>query len=207
MARRSYKPKVPGDSIPFRIRKDGDERLIEWINEQSNFTESIRFLIELAIAKDGITDYGTVVPSVRSEKFLENYLKNQGMNVVYNTSIPQQEAPASQVEKEISNDIESASVKQNDDKNGIVEKEAIQFSREVSVAKESPKVEEVNNLNSTTEGKEIETGKNQDEEFNTKNTVSSKTAEQRQKQDATSSSSKKDDAIAQAAIDSIVDMF
>lgn len=50
-----------GAMVSFRLRKNEDERLIEWLNNQSSLSDSIHFLIEQCIQEEGLQDLGTII--------------------------------------------------------------------------------------------------------------------------------------------------
>ena len=72
--------KKPGDNIIFRLKRNENQQVLDWINAQSNISDSLRFLIELEILRNGIKDFQEVIPPKRSEKFLLEYLKQEISN-------------------------------------------------------------------------------------------------------------------------------
>ncbi|MFC3882015.1 hypothetical protein ACFOU2_00120 [Bacillus songklensis] len=53
--------KKAGDQVGFKLKEDESPLILEWVNEQSIFAESIRYLIEKEIAENGIRDLKQVI--------------------------------------------------------------------------------------------------------------------------------------------------
>lgn len=53
--------KKAGDQVGFKLKEDESPLILEWVNEQSIFAESIRYLIEKEIAENGIRDLKQVM--------------------------------------------------------------------------------------------------------------------------------------------------
>ncbi len=53
----------------FSIRLK-DEKLIKFVNLQSNLTDTIRYLLEKEISQNGIRDLQQIIPSKRTNKYL-----------------------------------------------------------------------------------------------------------------------------------------
>lgn len=52
--------------ISIRLKKNTDVRVIEFINMQSNLSDTILYLIEKEIAKNGIRNLQMIIPAVRN---------------------------------------------------------------------------------------------------------------------------------------------
>ena len=55
-----------GKMASFRLRKTGDERVIEWLNCQSSVSDSLYFLIEQCVQQYGIQDLGNFIMAKRT---------------------------------------------------------------------------------------------------------------------------------------------
>jgi hypothetical protein len=75
--------KKPGENIIVRLKRDEKKKVLDWINNQSNISDAIRFLIELEITRNGIKDFQEFIPVKRSEAFLVEYLKKERMQEEY----------------------------------------------------------------------------------------------------------------------------
>lgn len=76
MARRS--PAKPGDSIPFRLKKDEDQDVIDWINNQDNINDSFRFLIQMDVARNGkIINQQEIVAQSRSKEYIQQRVEDE----------------------------------------------------------------------------------------------------------------------------------
>lgn len=53
--------KKAGDQVGFKLKEDESPLILEWVNEQSIFAESIRYLIEKEIAENGVRDLKQVM--------------------------------------------------------------------------------------------------------------------------------------------------
>lgn len=53
--------KKAGDQVGFKLKEDESPLILDWVNEQSIFAESIRYLIEKEIAENGIRDLKQVM--------------------------------------------------------------------------------------------------------------------------------------------------
>ncbi|MGF7534927.1 hypothetical protein AAGG74_14750 [Bacillus mexicanus] len=72
------KQKGPGDNVILRFKKDEKSTVIDWVNGQSQISESLRFLIEADVQRNGgIVDYGKIIPPHRDKEFLVNFLKQE----------------------------------------------------------------------------------------------------------------------------------
>ena len=66
MAKRKS-PAKPGSQIPFRLKDDEYQEVLDWINAQDIVSDSIRFLIQMDVARNG----GNAV------NYQEEIIKNQ----------------------------------------------------------------------------------------------------------------------------------
>lgn len=73
----NQKTKGPGDNVIIRLKSKEKPDTLKWLNAQTNLAESIRFLIELETMSNGIRNYSEIIPSERSEQYLQEYLKNE----------------------------------------------------------------------------------------------------------------------------------
>lgn len=69
------KIKKPGDQILFRLKTNEQQEIINWINEQSNVSDSIRYLIEQDIIEKGYRDIQETIPSKR--KLIKEIVKTK----------------------------------------------------------------------------------------------------------------------------------
>lgn len=58
----------------------------DFLSKQSNFSDSIMFLIEQEIAQHGIRNLGNFIPQVRSTEYWNNYLKENPISNVAQVS-------------------------------------------------------------------------------------------------------------------------
>ncbi|KZE68028.1 hypothetical protein AWM68_17820 [Fictibacillus phosphorivorans] len=65
MARGKKQKKKPGDIVTWKLRVDESPMIVEWINNQDNIMDSLRFLVEKEIFANGNVNLQLVVPSVR----------------------------------------------------------------------------------------------------------------------------------------------
>lgn len=78
---RGKSPKKAGDLINFKLRRDVDERVIQFINIQDNLTDSIIYLIEKDIAEYGVRNLQEVAPYRRTIESLKAQLMQEGANL------------------------------------------------------------------------------------------------------------------------------
>lgn len=78
MAKRKS-PAKPGSQIPFRLKDDEYQEVLDWINAQDIVSDSIRFLIQMDVARNGgnAVNYQEEIPSSRSEGFIQKYLTRE----------------------------------------------------------------------------------------------------------------------------------
>jgi hypothetical protein len=60
------KIKQPGDNFSLKTRKTEEPLVMQWINSQTNLMDSLRYLIENEIVRNGIRNLQTVIPTERS---------------------------------------------------------------------------------------------------------------------------------------------
>ncbi|WP_123042413.1 hypothetical protein [Cohnella candidum] len=60
------KIKQPGENFSLKTRKTEDPRVMQWINAQTNLMDSLRYLIENEIARNGVRNLQTVIPAERT---------------------------------------------------------------------------------------------------------------------------------------------
>lgn len=63
----------------FKPRKGEDQKIIEFIETQSNFNDTIRYLIEKEVYTNGIRDIVKYIPAVRDEEYYKE-LCNRPIN-------------------------------------------------------------------------------------------------------------------------------
>ncbi len=54
-----------GDGFSFKTKKDENDLIIEWLNIQTNRNDSLRYLIEEEIKKNGLRNLQKHIPSIR----------------------------------------------------------------------------------------------------------------------------------------------
>jgi hypothetical protein len=60
------KTKQPGDNISLKTKKTEDFSVMQWINEQSNLMDSLRYLIENEIKSNGVRNLQAYIPVERN---------------------------------------------------------------------------------------------------------------------------------------------
>ncbi|WP_337035194.1 hypothetical protein [Paenibacillus illinoisensis] len=96
-----------GKPAVMKLRDDEEEAIIEWISAQSNYSDSLRYLIQKEIAMNGIHNLQLQIPTVRSIETLRSSMKipavhlqteNVNSNTVVNRSLslPHQEIVSSE---------------------------------------------------------------------------------------------------------------
>lgn len=56
---------LPGKNFTVATKKDESEAVLDWLNMQSNLSDSIRYLIESDIARNGIRNLQEHIPAIR----------------------------------------------------------------------------------------------------------------------------------------------
>jgi hypothetical protein len=51
---RPRKKKKPGDAIPLKLKDNESPHIVDWFNEQSTISQSLRYLIEKDISENGL---------------------------------------------------------------------------------------------------------------------------------------------------------
>lgn len=59
-------PKKPGDNISLKTKKNESPLIVDWINNQSNLMDSIRYLIENEVTANGIRNLQNHIPAQRA---------------------------------------------------------------------------------------------------------------------------------------------
>lgn len=60
------KIKQPGENFSLKTRKNEDPLVMQWINAQTNLMDSLRYLMENEIARNGVRNLQTVIPAERT---------------------------------------------------------------------------------------------------------------------------------------------
>ena len=60
------KMKQPGENISLKTKKTEDPAVMEWINAQTNLMDSLRYLIEMEIARHGVRNLQMFIPAERN---------------------------------------------------------------------------------------------------------------------------------------------
>ncbi len=61
------KVKQPGDNISLKTKKNENTLVMSWLNSQSNLMDSIRYLVECEISRNGVRNLQTCIPAERGE--------------------------------------------------------------------------------------------------------------------------------------------
>ena len=83
------KKRKPGESISFKTRKNEHPLIMEWVNMQDNFTDSVRYLIENEIRENGLRNLQKYIPATRTleiEEKTENkneYKVNDNFDIIH----------------------------------------------------------------------------------------------------------------------------
>ncbi|WP_157373761.1 hypothetical protein [Thermobacillus composti] len=56
----------PGKAIVLKLREDEEQLVIDWINKQTMYSDSIRYLIQKEIAENGLRNLQLFVPRIRT---------------------------------------------------------------------------------------------------------------------------------------------
>lgn len=67
-------PVVRGKPVVMRTRDDEEQLVLDWLNLQSKYSDSIRFLIQKEIAENGLRNLQGFIPQSRSIESLRNQL-------------------------------------------------------------------------------------------------------------------------------------
>ncbi|MGU3473141.1 hypothetical protein ACLBWT_18585 [Paenibacillus sp. D51F] len=59
-------PVVPGKPIVMKTREDEEQLLMDWVNMQSMYSDSIRYLIQKEIAENGLRNLQLFIPQFRT---------------------------------------------------------------------------------------------------------------------------------------------
>jgi len=70
-----------GKPAVMKLRDDEEEAIIEWISAQSNYSDSLRYLIQKEIAMNGIQNLQLQIPTVRSIETLRSSMKIPAINM------------------------------------------------------------------------------------------------------------------------------
>lgn len=60
------KIKQPGDNFSLKTKKTEDPLVMQWINSQTNLMDSLRYLIENEIVRNGIRNLQAIIPTERN---------------------------------------------------------------------------------------------------------------------------------------------
>ncbi|GKS12967.1 hypothetical protein YDYSY3_39670 [Paenibacillus chitinolyticus] len=107
MANRSeYKP---NKSFVYKTKEQEEELIIKWFLEQSNITDSLRFLIQKEIALNGISDLGGRIPRKRDIEQVRAMLISNDQGVIFQHRIIQ----TNEVQNSVTNTTFNVDVKSN----------------------------------------------------------------------------------------------
>ncbi|MDO6657405.1 hypothetical protein [Anaerobacillus sp. 1_MG-2023] len=113
------KPKVRGESCMLRTKQNEPQYIMDWINSQSNFSKSIRHLIEKDVAENGIRD-----------------LKEEMMYKQIHPGTPQgTPAPVASKEHEVDRPVEHSALKPSEGNKPISSSEKEEGTPEVHLEK------------------------------------------------------------------------
>ncbi|MEK4439021.1 hypothetical protein [Paenibacillus sp. FSL K6-2862] len=70
-----------GKPAVMKLRDDEEEAIIEWISAQSNYSDSLRYLIQKEIAMNGIQNLQLQIPTVRSIETLRSSMNIREANL------------------------------------------------------------------------------------------------------------------------------
>lgn len=59
-------------AFPVKFKKDESKEVLEFANIQSNFCDTIRYLIEKEIAENGVRNLQKFIPPVRDENYFNS---------------------------------------------------------------------------------------------------------------------------------------
>lgn len=65
----------PGKAIVLKLREDEEQLVIDWINKQTMYSDSIRYLIQKEIAENGLRNLQLFVPRIRTIDTIKSQLK------------------------------------------------------------------------------------------------------------------------------------
>lgn len=74
-------PIVPGKPVVMKTREDEEELLMEWINIQTTYSDSIRYLIQKEIAENGLRNFQEFIPQFRTIDGLRSQLQNNSTSL------------------------------------------------------------------------------------------------------------------------------
>jgi hypothetical protein len=60
------KTKQPGENISLKTKKTEDPAVMNWINAQTNLMDSLRYLVENEIARNGVRNLQAFIPAERN---------------------------------------------------------------------------------------------------------------------------------------------
>lgn len=64
----------PGKPAVMKLREDEEQLVIDWINKQTVYADSMRYLIQKEIAENGIRDIQSFVPRIRDVETIRQQL-------------------------------------------------------------------------------------------------------------------------------------
>ncbi|MCK6259548.1 hypothetical protein LCY76_23550 [Fictibacillus sp. KIGAM418] len=70
MSKKVRKPKEAGGIVTWKLKQNEPQLILDWLNQQDNVMDSLRFLVEQEIVTNGIRNMQLHIPSSRS---LEHY--------------------------------------------------------------------------------------------------------------------------------------
>lgn len=65
----------PGKPQVLKLKEDEEQAVIDWINEQSVYADSMRYLIQKEIAENGIRNLQLFIPRIRDIESIRQQLK------------------------------------------------------------------------------------------------------------------------------------
>ena len=136
-----------GKPAVMKLRDDEEEAIIEWISAQSNYSDSLRYLIQKEIAMNGIQNLQLQIPTVRSIETLRSSMKipavnlqtenvNSNISVNRSLSLPHQDVVSSEhvTAAPLEHETLPASI-QNDKVENVVLDNSIEPEREVFISR------------------------------------------------------------------------
>ena len=135
-----------GKPAVMKLRDDEEEAIIEWISAQSNYSDSLRYLIQKEIAMNGIQNLQLQIPTVRSIETLRSSMKipsvnmqtenvNPNISVNRSLSLPHQDVVSSEHVKAAPQEHQKipASIQNDNVENGVLDN-SVELDREVLIS-------------------------------------------------------------------------
>lgn len=71
----------PGKPYVMKLRDDEEELFLKWLNMQSMYSDSLRYLVQKEIAENGLRNLQLIIPQYRTIETLKSQLPAIGHNV------------------------------------------------------------------------------------------------------------------------------